>query len=177
MRSILSFFLPALVFVAMIGAATSDTSQSADPSGKLGMWQGRWSYSGRIYETAYSQAHSDSGTADCNWTPHEGYMICDYFSNDPPHNNLAVFSYSPAEKAYMHAVITKDSKPSWEKVALSGNTWITSSERPYKGKTLRFRDVFVFLSPDKQTTTVQASADMGQKWVTLIEVSAVKVAG
>jgi hypothetical protein len=102
-------------------------------------------------------------------------MTCDYISTDPPHNDLSVFSYSSVAKSYTHVEITKDAKPSWEKVTQSGNTWITSSEVPYKGKTIALRDAFVFLSSVKQTTTVQVSADMGQSWITLIEVTAVKV--
>jgi hypothetical protein len=176
MRSMVAVFLSTLASLAVMGTTTPDTSQAFNPSGKLGVWQGRWSYSGRIYETPYSHAHSDSGTADCSWMPGRGYMICDYVSNDPPHDNLSVFSYSPVAKAYTHVEITKNAKPSWEKVTQNGNTWITSSELPYKGKTIALRDVFVFLSPDKQTTTVQASADMGQRWITLIKILAVKVA-
>jgi hypothetical protein len=175
MRSTMELLLPALAFVAMMGAATPDTSQSSDPPGKLGMWEGRWSYSGHIYETAYSHAHSDSGTVDCNWMPSRGYMVCDYISNDPPHNDLSVFSYSSVAKAYTHVEITQDAKPSWAKVTQSGNTWITSSELPSKGKTLVLRDVFVFLSPIKQTTTVQVSADRGQSWITLIKITAAKI--
>lgn len=175
MRSVIAFFLPILAIVAMLGASTPDTIQSFDAPGRLGMWQGHWSYSGRIYETPYSHAHSDSGTADCNWMPGRGYMICDYVSADPPHNDLLVLNYSPAAKAYTYVNIHKDSKPSWNKVTQSGNTWITSSGLLYKGKTIALRTIFVFLSPDKQTTTVQASADMGQKWTTMIEISALKV--
>ena len=48
--------------------------------------------------------------------PNRGYMVCDYFSDDPPHDNLSIFSYSPAAKAYTHVGVYKDAKRSWEKV-------------------------------------------------------------
>jgi hypothetical protein len=136
MRSIARLFLPALAFLAMTAAATPGASQSSDPTGKLAMWEGHWSYSGHIYETPYSHAHSDSGTVDCNWMSNRTYMLCDYSSTDPPHNDLSVFSYSPDAKAYTHVEITIDSKPSWETVTQNGNTWVTPSERSYKGKTI-----------------------------------------
>lgn len=176
MRSIVALCLPVLAFVAAAGGAALGDTHSSDPPGKLGIWKGRWSYSGRIYETPYSQAHSDSGTGDCNWTPSGGYMICDYFSTDPPHNDLSIFSYSSVAKAYVHVHIAKDSKPSRESVILNGNTWMTIRDIPYHGKTLAYRTVFVFLSANKQTTTVQISADGGRRWTTLIETTAVKVA-
>jgi hypothetical protein len=56
----------------------------------------RWNFSGRIYETKYSHAHADTGVADCAWTANKGYVICDYFSDNPPHDDLSVISYRPA---------------------------------------------------------------------------------
>lgn len=166
--------IAALVAIALNIAPC--VSQPSDPPGKLGLWEGHWTYSGQIYQTAYSQAHSDTGVFDCDWMPNRGYMVCDYFSDDPPHDNLSIFSYSPAAKAYTHVGVFKDSKPHWEKVTLSGNTWITPTETTYRGKMLGYRTVMVFLSADKQLTMVQASADRGRTWLTLIKITAEKVA-
>jgi hypothetical protein len=176
MRQRIGRLLSALAIVALVGATPTDPSQSSDPLGKLGMWVGQWAFSGQIYGTKYSAAHSDSGTADCNWTPNEGYVICEYFSTDPPHDDLGIFSYSPSTKAYTHVNIHKDALPVFGKVTQSGYTWIVSSNIRYNGNALVLRTVFVFLSPDKQTTTVQASADEGKSWTTMIQVTAVKVA-
>ena len=139
------------------------------------IWEGHWTYSGQIYQTAYSQAHSDSGVVDCEWMPSKGYMVCDYSSDDPPHNNLSILSYSPSEKAYTHVGVTKDSKPDWEKILLSGNTWTTPTEIPYNGKTLDYRTVFIFLSANTQLTKVQVSSDHGRTWVTIIKTTATKI--
>jgi hypothetical protein len=137
---------------------------------------GRWNFSGQIYETKYSHAHVDTGVADCAWTASKGYVICDYFSDNPPHDDLAVMSYDPSAKAYRHAQIHKDSPPSSESVTQNGNTWITSRDATSNGKTLVFRTTFVFVTPDKQTTTVQISDDQGKTWATMIQVTAVKAA-
>ncbi len=176
MRSRIAQLLSTLAIVALTGATPTDPSQSSDPSGKLGMWAGQWAFSGQIYPTRYSTAHSDSGTADCSWMPNKGYVVCDYFSDDPPHDDLGIISYSPSAKAYSIVVIHKDSPPSFEKVTQSGNTWIASRDVHDNGNALVLRTVFVFLSPDKQTTTVQASADAGKSWTTMIQVTGVKVA-
>ena len=176
MRLSLAMFLPALALLAMTGSAMPDPLQSSDPPGKLGVWEGRWNYSGQIYETSYSHAHSDSGTIECRWMPNRGYMVCDYFSNDPPHDNLTALSYSPAAKSYTLVEIEKDAQAPRETITQSGNTWITSRAVPGNGKKLILRTVFVFLTPDKQTNTVQVSADKGQTWTKMIETTAVRVA-
>jgi hypothetical protein len=168
-------FLSILALIAMNGA-TPDASQSSDPAGKLGLWAGRWNYAGQIYGTAYSRAHSDSGTADCNWSPNRGYMVCDYFSTDPPHDTLSILSYDPATKTYTHVSVDKNSEPSRDTVTRSGDTWTASSEIHDAGKMLVQRTIFVFLSPDKQETTVEISANNGRSWTKMIQVTAVRVA-
>jgi hypothetical protein len=174
MRSKLTVLLSTLAFATLTGASIADPSPASDPSAKLGIWVSRWNFSGQIYETKYSHAHADTGVADCAWTANKGYVICDYFSDNPPHDDLSVISYSPSAKAYMLAQIHKDTPPSSEKVIQDGNTWITSRNVSDKGKTLVLRTTFVFLEPDKQTTTVQVSGNKGQTWTTIIQVTAVK---
>jgi hypothetical protein len=171
----MTLLLSTVVLAATAGAAAPGASQSAAPPGKLGMWTGHWTYTGRIYETPYSHAHSDSGSLDCSWVPNSGYMVCDYSSNDPPHNHLSVITYDSVAKAYAEVLVVQDSKASWNKMTQRGDTWTISSEIPYKGKTLMSRDVFVFTSPNKHITRVQISANNGRSWTTMIETTAVKI--
>jgi hypothetical protein len=177
MRSLPVLFLSALAFGVLIGAATPPQAQMDGPRGKLGIWVGRWNYSGRIYQTPYSDAHSDSGTGVCEWAPGNAYIICDYFSNDPPHDDLSVFSYSPTAKAYTHYTVHQESPPTAEKVTQSGNTWTTLREVPHNGRTLLVRTIFAFLTSDKHTTTVQVSADHARTWTTIIQTTNTKVTG
>ena len=175
MRSAIALLLSTVALAATASATAPVASQPAAPPGKLGMWAGHWSYSGRIYGTPYSQPHSDSGSLDCNWVPNSGYMVCDYSSNDPPHNHLSVITYDPAAKAYTEVLIRQNSAPSWNKMTQRGDTWTISSEISYKGKTLMSRDLFIFTSPGKHITKVQISADNGRSWTTMIETTAVKI--
>ncbi len=174
MRSSLTLLFT-LAFAALTGAGIADPSSASDSLGKLGIWVGRWNFRGQIYATRFSQAHIDTGVADCTWTAHKGYVICDYFSDNPAHDDLSVMSYNPSAKAYTLALIHRDSQPSSEKVTQNGNTWISSRTVADDGKTILFRTTFVFLTPEKQTTMVQASADKGRAWSTIIQVTALKV--
>jgi hypothetical protein len=176
MRPWIALLPSTLAIVALTSAASIDPSQSSDPLGKLGIWTGQWTFSGQIYPTKYSTAHSDTGIGDCSWTPKKGYIVCDYFSTDPPHDDLGIIGYSPTARAYTDVVIHQDSPPSAAKVTQTGNTWIMSRETHANGQALVLRTVFVFLTPDKQTTTVQVSADSGKNWITMIQVTGVKVA-
>jgi hypothetical protein len=174
MRSTFTVFLSSLSFAALIGAGMADPSPGSNPSAKLGLWVGRWTFSGQIYKTKYSDPHPDKGVAECTWTANKGYVVCDYFPDNPPHDDLTAMSYDPSTKAYTLVQIHKDRPPSFEKVTQNANTWITSRDVPDKEKMLRLRTTFVFLALDKQTTTVEVSADHGQTWSTMIRVTAVK---
>jgi hypothetical protein len=173
MRSRFTAFLSGLSFAALCGTCVA-ASPASDPSLALGSWVGRWSFSGQIYKTEYSDGHADTGIADCAWTANKGYAVCEYFSNDPPHDDLDVLSYSPSARTYKLVNIHKDRAPSYQDMTRSGNTWVTSRYASDKGKTLVIRTIFVFLTADKQTTTVEVSPDKGRTWVTMIHVVSVR---
>lgn len=167
--------LVVLTLAALIGAATPDASTPADAQSKIRAWEGRWTYSGQIYQTKYSDHHSDSGTTDCHWAAGgQNYMICDYFSDDPPHDDLSIISYSAASKAYERVGIHLNRDPIHETFTQSGEKWTTQSSTQFKGKAILIRTVCDFVTPTKQTTTVAVSADNGQSWTTMIAVTAVK---
>jgi hypothetical protein len=177
MRSKFTVFLSILAFAALSGAGIADPSPASDPLGKLAVWVGHWTFSGRIYQTPYSEAHADTGVGDCTLTANKSYLTCDYFSSNPPHDDLSVIGYNPSAKAYTLVVVHQDRPPTPEKkLTQNGNTWISSRDVSYQGKALVIRTTFVFLSPNKQTTTVQISADQGRTWTTMIAVTAVKAA-
>jgi hypothetical protein len=178
--SIIALLVPVLALATAAGAAAGNGSQTTDPMGRLGIWEGRWRYSTRDYATPYSRAHTSHGIGDCTWAPNRGFLICDYLNRDPgsdtPLNDLVIFSYSPAAKAYTHVRVFKDAKPVLDNVTVNGNTWVTSVAIPYHGKTLIARDVYVFSSDDeRRSTTAQVSADKGQTWTTVTQFTAVKL--
>jgi hypothetical protein len=172
--------VPALVLGAAAGTAAPNASPAADPTVKLAVWGGRWDISEHDYETPYGHAHTNSVIADCNWTPNRRFMMCDYLNSDPgagtPVNDLGIFSYSPTAKVYTRVGVFNDRKPLWERMTVAGNTWTTSMDLSYKGKTIVFRNVYVF-SPDGKRTmdTVQVSADNGQTWTTVSQFAGVKL--
>lgn len=166
--------VPSTVLALLMGAATAAPSATSEPPPQLEMWLGRWTFNGHIYQTPFSDAHPDTGIADCTWAANKGYVICDYFSDNPPHDDLAVIAYSPSAKAYHLVQIHKDRPSSSETLTNNGNIWVTLRDSSDEGKALVVRTTFVFVTRDKQTTTVQISADKGQTWTTTVRVTAVK---
>jgi hypothetical protein len=180
MGSIIALLLAALALMPVAGAETLDRSQAFDPTKQLGIWEGRWSYSEHDYATQYSHVHTSDGTADCNWTPNRGFMMCDFLNRNPapgaPVNDVAIFSYNSAEKIFTRLQIFKDAKPYLAQISVKGNTWITSVEFPFKRKAIIYRDVYVFSSDDRQrNTTAQISANKGHTWTTVSQFTATKV--
>ena len=179
MATIITLLLTAFV-IAAARAVAPDSSHVSNPTSKLGIWEGRWTYNERDYETPYSHTHTNSGTCDCNWAPNRGFMVCDYLNSNPgngvPGNDLGVYSYSAAARTFARLAVFKDSKPFAERVTVNGTTWVTSADIPYKGAVLILRNVHVFSSDGKQADAItEISADKGKTWTTMSRFKAVKV--
>jgi hypothetical protein len=180
LTSLILLLVSAFVPGAAASAVAPDASAASDPAAKLAVWAGRWSISEHDYETVYGHAHTNSVIADCNWTPNGRFMMCDYRNSNPsagtPVNDLGIFSYSSAKKSYTRVGVFNDDKPVWEPMTVEGNTWTTSMEFPYKGKTIVYRNVYTFSPDDRRTMdTVQISADRGQTWTTVSRFTGVKL--
>jgi hypothetical protein len=178
--SIIALLIPLLVVVAVSRAATPYPLPVSNPVDKLGMQEGRWAYNERDYETPYSSAHANNGTADCNWAPNRGFMICDYLNSSPgngvPSNDLAVFSYNASARTYGRLGIFKDRRSFAEHVTINGNTWTTSGNTPYKGSTLIMHTVHAFSQNGKHANAItKVSVDNGKTWTTISRFTAAKV--
>ncbi|HYK54251.1 MAG TPA: hypothetical protein VEV38_12025 [Candidatus Eremiobacteraceae bacterium] len=178
-RLLASTIVPALVLATMSTAGAGAT-KSQDPTTKLAIWTGHWAYTEQDFKTPYSDAHIGTGIANCSWAPNREFIICDYFNHNPkpglPVNDIAVLSYSPSAKTYTHVGVFADSKPVWQRMTVDGDTWITSIEIPYKGKTLIYRTVYVYANDDTRTdVTAEISSDNGRTWTTVTRFKAHKI--
>ncbi len=166
----------------MASAATSESSPSPDPRDKMNIWEGHWKIQVQRKETPYSHAASVPFDAKCAWMPNRGYMVCDYVSDkvDPqegkPANHLTIFTYNDKDNTYKHLGISKDYKPLEEVTTIEGNVWTTPWEDVGdKGEKLQLRDVYEFVSPEKQLTRFEISSDGGQHWTLVSEAVGTKV--
>jgi hypothetical protein len=166
----------------MAGAATSNAAETPDPLDRMNIWAGHWKMQAQRKETAYSHAGSLSFNAVCAWAPNRGYMVCDYLSDslDPQEgrvaNHLSILTYNEPTKAYKHLGISMDFKTLEQVATVEGNVWTYLFEQvTRKGEKLQLRDVYEFVSPEKQISRFEVSADGGQHWTLRSEAVATKV--
>jgi|SRR5215471_10433289 len=171
-----------LALALMASAATVEPSRTSDPRDRINIWQGHWKIQTERKETPYSHAASVSFNVDCSWMPNRGYMVCDYLSGsiDPaegkPANHLTIFTYNDKDKAYKHLGISKDYKTLEEVTTIEGSLWRYTYElKGDKGETLQCRDEYEFVSPEKQTSRFEISADGGKHWTLVSEAVGTRV--
>jgi hypothetical protein len=172
----------ALVLGLVATAATPDPPKTPDPFEKIRIWEGRWKIQVQRKETLYSHASSVPYSATCSWLPNRGYMVCDYLSDtiDPQEgkvaNHLSIFTYSDKDKAYKHLGISMEGEPHEQLTIIEGNVWTTPFEvGGDKGEKLQCRNVYEFVSPEKQISRFEISADDGQHWTLVSESVGAKV--
>ena len=177
MGALLILGVPVLALVTTASAVTSSNQGLPHAYGRLGIWAGRWTFTGQLFETRYSQAQKESGTNDCFWMPSRGYMVCNIMGNrsNRTTNDLSIFSCSPTTGAYSHIITVNASDPLWESVTVHGNTWLAQAQISDKGKVILLRDLYTFLSPNRVTERVTVSGDQGRHWRTRWQGTDVKV--
>jgi hypothetical protein len=163
-------------------AATSEVSKTPDPHDRINIWEGHWKVQAQRKETPYSHAGSAPFDAVCSWTADRGYMVCEYLSEKTvagegkPADHLSIFTYDETGKTYKHLGISKNYKTLEEVATIEGNVWHYNYELPGdKGEKLTCRDVYEFVSPEKQVTRFEISADGGQHWTLVSEGVGMKV--
>ena len=175
--------LSGLALGLMARAATSDSSKTPDPGGKLNIWEGRWNEVVQTKETPYGHAASTPAHVTCSWTADRGYMVCEYLSEkaDPKEkehsDHLTIFSYSGADKTYKHLGISKDYKTLEEpNVAIEGNLWRYQYQvSDAEGNKFDLQDSYEFVTPEKRITRIEISADGGKHWTLISESVGIKV--
>lgn len=166
----------------MASAATSDPSKTPDPRDRINIWEGHWKVEVQRKETPYSHAAMVQFDVGCSWTSHRGYMVCEYLSDriDPQEgkvaDHLTIFTYNETDKAYKHLGVSKNFKTLEEPTTIEGNVWTTPFELTGdKGEKLQCRNVYEFVSPEKQLTRFEISSDDGQHWTVVSEGAGTKV--
>jgi hypothetical protein len=167
--------------VALVLAFAARAADLA-PHEKLAVWEGRWKLKERILETPFSHAGSVTLDGNCAFHPNGSYMICDFLTEGPDpesgavSNNLSLFYYSAADKAFKHTGMGTEGGPHEQVAAVDGNVWTTQVEITGRsGKKLQLRNTYVFESPMEYRMRFEVSQDGGARWTPLHDDVATKV--
>ena len=181
-RTLASSIVSVLALGLMACAATSEPPKTSDPRDRINIWEGHWKVQVQRKETPYSHAAMEPFDAVCSWSADRGYMVCEYLSEKKvpgegkPSDHLSIFTFDDTGKTYKHLGISKNYKTLEEVATIDGNVWHYNYELPDdKGRTVTCRDVYEFISPEKQLTRMEISSDGGQHWTVVSEAVGTKV--
>lgn len=172
-----------LCVVFLLALSTGATAQESSPShGKLAAWVGHWRVQIDTRRTQFGHARTDRYDAKCSFLPHGTFLACDYLSLQPDPksgrvlNDVALIYYSAADKTFKYTNVAPEGGPDENVMRVAGNVWT----RPFKITTrahvvLDAREIYTFVSPDKQLARLEISTDKGAHWTVVNEAVGIKV--
>lgn len=177
MKSI-AYFVVGLAFSGCV-AAQNSSADPQSPTGKLGVFVGKWQSEGAFLDTPYSKAGKVTSEIDCSWSPQHNFLICEQAITDSTgkHTQLSIFSYNGKEGSYaVSSVAGPGAKPWNGTVIIDGNIWTYPGGYEANGKKITIKTTNDFSVPGTETFKTQFSDDGGVHWVTTLQGSARKVA-
>ena len=174
MRTYKTFFmgsaaLGAASLIALTAGATAQGSASSHDA--LAAWVGHWKVHIETKETQFSHAKAEDFDAKCSFFPNGTFMFCDYLSLQPDaHDDIALFYYSDVDKTFKYTNVAQEGGPEENTMTVDGNVWT----RPFKiqrrsGGVADAREIYTFVSPDKQLGRLEISTDKGTHWTVVNE--------
>jgi len=156
-----------------VGAAAQG---SPSPHDELAAWVGHWKIRIETKETQFGHAKTEDFDAKCSFFPNGTFMFCDYLSLQPDaHDDVALFYYSDVDKTFKYTNVAQEGGPDENTMTVDGNVWT----RPFKiqrrsGGTVDAREIYTFVSPDKQLGRLEISIDKGAHWTVVNEAVGIK---
>lgn len=167
----------ALLLTSTASAATGSPS----PHDELARWTGHWKVHIDTKETQFGHANAEDFDSKCSFLPHGTFVACEYLnvSKDPragrPINDVSLFYYSDADKVFKYTNVGPEGGPSENVFQVDGSVWTRPFEIQSKSYgVIDAREIYTFISPDKQSGRLEVSTDKGAHWTVVHEAMAVK---
>lgn len=160
----------------LLALTAGATVQDSSPNGKLVAWIGHWKVRIDTKETQFGHARTDDYDGKCSILPHGSFLVCEYLSLQPDPdsgrilNDVVLIYYSEVDKTFKFTNLAPEGGPFESVMRVDGNVWT----RPYKvsrgsGGTVDAREIWTFVSRDKQLARLEMSADKGVHWTVVNE--------
>lgn len=171
--------LCAALFLALTTcAAARDSSSSHD---ELAAWVGHWQVRIDTQETRFGHARTDRYDARCSFLPHGTFLACEYVSLQPDPdshriiNDVALIYYSAVDKTFKYTNVAPEGGPAENIMHVDGSVWTRPFEIPAgNGAVLDAREIYTFVSADKQLARLEVSPDKGAHWTVVNEAVGIK---
>jgi hypothetical protein len=162
-------------------AAGATRQHSSSPRDQLVAWAGHWKVRIETKETQFGHAGTEDFDAKCSFLPHGAFMACEYLSLQPDPdaghiiNDVALLYYSDADKTFKYTNVAPEGGPREDVFHVDGNVWT----RPFgisraSGGVADAREIYTFVSPDKQLARLEISTDKGAHWTVVNEAAGTK---
>ena len=155
-------------------ATPAGSSQSEDPTKKLGAFVGKWETEG-----TFTSGQKTSTTLECRWSPQGSYLVCDQLVNmGGEHHQFTVYSYNSKAGNYSFTTLADPgAKPTTGGITIKGNLWTyDDSSFESNGKKTVMRVTNEFTDPKTEVFKVTSSEDNGATWKPMLQGVARKVA-
>lgn len=169
----------AFLFALVAGGATA---RDSSPHNKLAAWVGHWTVRIETKETQFGHARTDDYDAKCSFLPQGTFLACEYLSLQPEPNSgrtlndVALLYYSSVDKIFKYTNVAPEGGPREDVMHVDGNVWTRPYEYKEKsGRTIDAREIYTFVSPDKQLARLEESTDKGAHWTVVNEAVGTKV--
>jgi hypothetical protein len=166
--------LSAALLLALTAGATDQGASS--PRDKLAAWAGHWKVRIETKETQFGRAKTEDYDAKCSFLPHGAFMGCEYLSMQPDAdlgrviNDVALIYYSEVDKTFKYTNVAPEGGPSENVMSVDGNVWTRPFEiQRQSGGVADAREVYTFVSRDKQFARLEISTDKGAHWTLVNE--------
>lgn len=157
-----------LLLALAVGAAARD---SPSPHEQLAAWVGHWKVRIDTKETRFGHAGTARYDARCLFLPQGTFLACDYLGLQPDPDSgrvvkdVALIYYSDVEKTFKYTNVAREGGPSENLMHVAGNVWT----RPFQitrrsGGVIDAREIYTFVSADKQLGRLEVSTDKGAHW-------------
>jgi hypothetical protein len=162
----------ALLLALTVGA----TPPVSSPHDKLAAWAGHWKVRIVTKETQFGHARTEDYDSKCSFLPNGAFLSCDYLSLQPDPDSghivddVALVYYSDVDKTFKYTNVAPEGGPHENTMSVDGNVWTRPFEIPKKsGGVLNAREIYNFVSPDKQLARFEMSVDKGEHWIVVNE--------
>ena len=172
---------------AALGAACMLVSAAAAPLGRpslhdeLAKWTGHWKVHIETKETKFAHANTQDYDARCSFLPHGTFVACEYLnvSHDPvagqPVNDVALLYYSDVDKTFKYTNVAPEGGPGENVFHVDGTVWTRPFEiRTKSGGLIDAREIYTFISSDRQSGRLEVSTDKGTHWTVVNDAMGVK---
>lgn len=165
----------------LVPAAGAMTGDSPSPHAKLALWVGHWKVRIDTKETKFSHAATEYFDSKCSFLPHGTFVACEYLNISQdliagrPVNDVSLFYYSDVDKVFKYTNVGPEGGPSENVFQVDGTVWTRPFEIQSKSHgVIDAREIYTFVSPDKQLGRLEISVDKGAHWTVVHEAVATR---